>query len=177
MIQRCTNPTSSKFAVYGGSGITVCPRWLLFENFLEDMGDRPFGKTIDRINGAYGYYKENCKWSTHSEQQHNIKSNRMLTYGDETQCLSDWCKQLRLNITTVLGRLGRGWAAELALGTPTSMRNRIAGPALKLDFERAEQMRAERKEKNLTFTELGNLFGVSSGMAWRVCSGKSWMHP
>lgn len=78
MIERCTDPKNSHYLIYGGRGITVCDRWLeSFENFLEDMGERPKGLTLDRINVDGNYCKDNCQWATTHEQAFNIgvKSN------------------------------------------------------------------------------------------------------
>lgn len=76
MIQRCTNPDSTGYIYYGGRGITVCDRWLnSFENFLEDMGDRPDNKTIDRVDVNSDYSKENCKWSDIYEQGANKRTS------------------------------------------------------------------------------------------------------
>lgn len=72
MIQRCTNPNKKEFKNYGGRGIKVSNRWLeSFENFYTDMGKKPDDLSLDRINNNDGYYKENCKWSTRSEQNKN----------------------------------------------------------------------------------------------------------
>jgi hypothetical protein len=72
MKARCTNPKSPKFRYYGGRGITVCDRWSTsFEAFLADMGDRPPGKSIDRINNDGNYEPGNCRWATQSEQVRN----------------------------------------------------------------------------------------------------------
>jgi hypothetical protein len=81
MILRCTNPNYNRFIDYGGRGIKVCKRWRLFENFYADMGDRPEGKTIERKNNDLGYYKENCRWASRSEQQHNCRISKNNTTG------------------------------------------------------------------------------------------------
>ncbi len=71
MKTRCLNPKHEAFDRYGGRGITVCDRWLCFENFLNDMGVRPIGKTLDRRDNDLGYFKENCRWATPLEQTLN----------------------------------------------------------------------------------------------------------
>ena len=71
MKQRCYNSHNKDFKNYGGRGIQVCERWMIFENFLVDMGERPEDKTIDRIDNDGNYEPSNCKWSTHLEQIHN----------------------------------------------------------------------------------------------------------
>lgn len=69
MKNRCLNPRAHNFAYYGGRGVTVCERWLKFENFFSDMGPRPSRRhSIDRIDNSRGYEPGNCRWATMKEQ-------------------------------------------------------------------------------------------------------------
>jgi hypothetical protein len=72
MKQRCLNYNSKDYTNYGGRGIKVCDRWInSFINFYNDMGDRPLGTSIDRIDVNGNYEPSNCRWSTSKEQQNN----------------------------------------------------------------------------------------------------------
>ncbi len=71
MKQRCLNKNHKRFKDYGGRGIKVCERWMVFKNFLEDMGEKPKEMSLYRINNDGNYTPENCKWSTAKEQANN----------------------------------------------------------------------------------------------------------
>lgn len=76
MRQRCSNPHLHAYQHYGGRGIKVCDRWHDFANFLADMGERPSGKTLDRIGPNGDYEPGNCRWATAKQQTRNRRSSK-----------------------------------------------------------------------------------------------------
>jgi hypothetical protein len=77
MMARCTRPTHPRYKDWGGRGITVCERWLVFENFLADMGEKPPGKTLDRKENSGNYEPGNCRWATPAEQAANTRNLKL----------------------------------------------------------------------------------------------------
>lgn len=117
MIERTSKPNNSHFKVYGARGITVCEAWRKFDNFYADMGDRPSGHSLDRIDNDKGYYKENCRWAKPSAQARNTTRSVKVTYKGETKCLEDWAGEIGITPTALRVRLVR-WDFERAMSTP-----------------------------------------------------------
>jgi hypothetical protein len=108
MIARCTNSNSKDFNHYGGRGITVCKDWLEnFENFYFDMGKKPKGHTIDRINVNGNYEPSNCRWATMNTQAKNRRNSKIIEFQGVTKCLVDWAECLGINYSTLHSRIYR----------------------------------------------------------------------
>lgn len=90
MWTRCTNPNVKSYKNYGGRGVTICDRWKDFGAFLEDMGERPDGRTLDRINVNGNYEPANCRWATRKEQAMNTQ--RASKLGDEVDVPDELCQ-------------------------------------------------------------------------------------
>ena len=98
MKQRCLAPKHEQYKNYGARGITICDRWLhSFENFLEDMGERPKGKTLGRLDSNGNYEKNNCKWQTSLEQGQHKRNNQYLTLGNTTLTFAQWARRLKVS--------------------------------------------------------------------------------
>lgn len=99
MKERCLNPKKDNYDSYGGAGITICDRWIeSFIAFYNDMGARPEGHTLDRIDPAGNYEPSNCRWATYSEQSSNQKCRNKLGYkGVKKACKNRFEAHLRIN--------------------------------------------------------------------------------
>jgi lambda repressor-like predicted transcriptional regulator len=118
MKKRCHDPRHRAYVWYGARGIRVCERWRKsFAAFAEDMGDRPEGTSLDRIDNDGHYEPGNCRWATRLEQQANLRSNRKLTAFGDTLHLQAWSRRTGIRPNTIRERLERGWAVEAALST------------------------------------------------------------
>jgi hypothetical protein len=118
MLERCRQPNRDGAAYYQAKGITACDRWLKFENFLADMGERPEGMTLDRIDNSKGYEPSNCRWATHADQIRNRSFTVWLEHDGRRMCMKDWSKEIGLKYHTLKSRLRKGWSVEKALTTP-----------------------------------------------------------
>lgn len=109
MIERCHNPKDMSYSYYGGRGIKVCKRWRnSVLNFLEDMGEKPKNKTLDRIDNNGPYSKKNCRWATYKQQQDNKrppKNTAYFTFNGETKTIKEWAKMKGIKYGTLFNRI------------------------------------------------------------------------
>lgn len=128
MKSRCLCPSHRAFKNYGGRGIKVCDRWLTFSNFMTDMGMRPEGGMLDRINNNGDYEPSNCRWATRAEQNANRRNCIYVEVNGETVTLKEACRRVGLTYRPVHKRItARGWDIKRALSTPIGKGNTHAG--------------------------------------------------
>ena len=119
MRQRCHYPQDINYKNYGARGIRVCNRWMnSFESFYSDMGDRPDGTSLDRINNDGNYEPGNCAWATKPEQGTNQRTNRFIEHDGQRLTLMQWSRQTGLSKHTISMRIKKGWSIDKALTTP-----------------------------------------------------------
>lgn len=118
MIQRCSSASGKNLAGYFGRGIRVCDRWKDFENFLADMGERPPGMQIDRIDNNGNYEPKNCRWSTPSANARNTRRNTVLTLNGVSLPVVAWAEKNGWPRHVISNRLKYGWPVERVLTEP-----------------------------------------------------------
>lgn len=115
--------SSNSFRIgYTDRGIKMCDEWELFSNFKRDMGEKPEGKSLDRINNNGDYSKENCRWATPREQALNTRSTVHVELDGVTKPLSIWAEEFGISLVNVHARRSLGWSDEAAIKTPVRPR-------------------------------------------------------
>lgn len=125
MHNRCYNKNQKSYEAYGGRGIGVDACWhgaQGFKQFVQDMGNRPEGGTLERINNGANYGPKNCRWATRDEQSRNKRNNRFITANGKTQALIDWAKELGCSHSAIIYRLKNGMSEQDAVTLPIPKR-------------------------------------------------------
>jgi hypothetical protein len=119
MFRRCTMKSQDSYEIYGGRGITVCEEWKSFETFLHDLGEKPDGYSLERIDVNKGYSKENCKWIPLRHQYWNKRTTRWIGFNGETKCLAEWAEIVGMDQRTLRARIvDSGMSIKDALTLP-----------------------------------------------------------
>ena len=160
MKQRCLNKKDKNYPGYGARGITVCERWLKFENFYVDMGDPPPNKTLDRIDNDGNYEPGNCRWATISEQQSNRRKPKpykgragggdpITIDGVTLPSLAAWSRRQGIPLVTICDRLDAGWPlAKAILTDPAEYKSRKSGiPDMKAYMRKKQREWRERQRR------------------------------
>lgn len=122
--QRCTNPSSPRYADYGGRGITMCAQWYSFETFFADVGQRPEGMTLDRIDNNKGYELTNVRWVTRADNNRNSRRCVMVEINGESKPINVWCREFGVPYVTFKQRKRNGWDLVRAVSTPPDISRR-----------------------------------------------------
>jgi len=121
--RRCNNLEYFMYPMYGARGIAICIEWLesfdLFYDWAMQNGYTD-GLSIERMDNNGNYEPSNCKWATKKEQARNRRTNRLITYKEETHCVYEWAEMLKINPQTLFGRINRGWSIEKSFGINNS---------------------------------------------------------
>lgn len=191
--QRCLNKSCQDYPYYGGRGIKVCQRWLdSFDSFVQDMGLRPAGMTLERKDNDGDYTPGNCKWATRKQQSGNQRRNVRITYDGRTLSLQGWSDLTGIPYGTLKARVGRlGYTPEQALTKPVKSGSLAPGkqytprrapdmsrvprgldsPLTKLSAHEVRRMRKLHKAGK-TFTALAGQFSVSIETASQAIQGQ-----
>jgi hypothetical protein len=120
---RCDCKTDINYYKYGARGIKLCDRWRSFGNFLVDMGPRPKGTTLDRIDNDGNYEPGNCRWATIREQTRNTRANRKIEFDGRSLCITDWATELGIHAVSLRQRI-----KKFGIATALTMPRRNSGP-------------------------------------------------
>lgn len=167
MKDRCLNPESECWDDYGGRGITVCERWLKFENFIEDVGLKPSPELkLDRIDNEGNYEPGNCRWTTQLEQSRNSRRTKHIEYNGRTQCIQAWADEFGMDSGVLAARIRIGWTFERAISEAVHYN--------RLTKEQVEEIkrRYDKGSRNNGASALAKEFKVSFQTVLRVANGK-----
>ena len=126
MKARCHKKTTPKYPLYGGRGISIDDRWLGrdgFLNFCNDMGPRPEGTSIDRIDNDGNYEPGNCRWATTLEQSRNKRSTaKKYSVNGGQYTIYELADMTKMSVSGIRNRINRGWTMDRAINTPVNRR-------------------------------------------------------
>lgn len=164
MLDRCRNPNNIQYADYGGRGIRVCEQWKAYRNFAADMGPRPDGMTLDRINNDGNYEPGNCRWATRKEQQRNQRRAVYVMIEGQRYRAIELADRSGLKSDTIIARAKRGLSYDEVMSP--ERRHDLSGFALGGKVSGAKR-RAKTHCSNGHLMDERNTYFTKEG--WRNC--------
>lgn len=178
MKRRCLNTKSKEYPYYGGRGIKVCERWLDFRNFYTDMGERPEGMSLERVNNDGNYAPDNVIWASQEIQNQNQRNTIYIKneYGEKER-MKAWCKRKNIPYATIKARIRSGLSPQEAIEKPCSPRNKNKPTSFavwpKLDKKDVVKIRSLYSEGHKQ-KEISSMYGVSQSLVSRIINHKRW---
>jgi hypothetical protein len=181
MKNRCNNKNHKRYADYGGRGIKVCDEWNSYENFVRDMGLKPDGLVLDRVDNSGNYVPVNCRWATYHDSNKNTRRNTYYTYEGKTQTIEEWAEKYDMPRSTLSSRIhSYRWPIGIALETPVGcVENMPIDPdkakfVPSLNKEIADKIRKLYCDEGHSQVELSRWFDVSPTTIWRIVNNLSY---
>ena len=136
IFQRCYNPKTKYYHLYGGRGIVMCERWKeSFVNFISDMGNAPgAGYSIDRIDSNGPYSPDNCHWATRLEQARNKRNVIYIEYNGHRRCISEWGEYFGCNPATIRSAYRAGWDMQKYFSRLQDMKDKYGYAKYRIDY-------------------------------------------
>lgn len=181
-INRCYNKRGPDFRHYGGRGITVCDRWRNSHwSIVDDLGPRPSGLTLERVDNDGPYSPENCRWASRKDQVANRRLTTRVSFGGITKPLTEWAEIVGISYNTLRARINQlGYSPEEAFSKPVKLglvrdgytrkdykpRNRenlkrgMSNPKIALNLQQVSEMRKAHYVEFETFTNLSKRYSV-----------------
>lgn len=177
MRKRCSYPQSDSYAEYGGRGISVCERWEDFINFLADMGERPEGCTIDRIDSDGDYTPENCRWATSKQQGRNKRNVKPIIFYGEKVFLIDIARKYSIPKTTLYRRHRQGLKDGdlIEKANRNKYRTGEKNSRSKLTVEKVMSIR-EKAAKGITHRVIAEEVNISQSQVCDIINKRAWSH-
>ena len=177
MKSRCNRPESHNYHLYGARGISICERWSDFVFFLADMGERPEGKTLDRIDPNGNYEKENCRWATTTEQSRNKRDSIVTEIFEVSMNLVDIADYFEVPRTTIYRRYHQGLRGSDLIDRSNRNKYRCGekSSASKLSNSDVLEIRA-LSNVGVTQAVIAKSFSVSQTTISEIVNRKIWGH-
>lgn len=195
-VARCTNPDHRQYRYYGGRGITYCERWLVFENYLADIGLRPTGMTLDRKDNNLGYNPDNCRWATRKQQTNNRRATLKITYQGETRTLPEWEALTGISYWTLKARLRAGYSPRDILTKLVKCGGLLEGrvykkrkkpdttnvprgenhPFAKLSNDEVRDLRSDYATGEVTLQDMAEKYGVCFQAVSQIVNYKTYVN-